>query len=109
MTKTASYTFKRFRLIRLVDVTGISSTGEIAIGVQWPGPDHACTLYWLKYGTTGNYKSIEQLEKIHCYENNAHIEWIKEHDEKETATEETKKETSGHHFTAATAHFPKNA
>ena len=60
-----------FRLIRSQDVTGISGTGEIALGVEWP--DGTCTLYWIAHGTTGNYKSIDQLRDIHCYDNNARI------------------------------------
>lgn len=70
--------FRRFRLVRSFDVTGISGTGEIALGVQWP--DHTCTLFWTKYGTHGYYKTIGQLEAIHCYATegypNARVEWI---------------------------------
>ncbi len=66
--------FSRFKLVRTVDVTGISGTGEIAIGVKWP--DQSCTLFWMKHGTQGYYKTIGQLREIHCYSDNAKVEWI---------------------------------
>jgi hypothetical protein len=66
--------FKRFKIVRSLDVTGISGLGEIAIGIQWP--DQSCSLYWMKFGTTGSYKNIDQLKSIHCYNNNSLVEWI---------------------------------
>ncbi len=80
MNEYASYgPFSRFNLIRKTDITGISGTGKIAVGVQWP--DQTVHLYWLKTGTTGHYKNIAQLESIHCYNDasgqpNASVEWI---------------------------------
>jgi hypothetical protein len=38
----ASGPFHRFKLVRAVDVTGISGVGEIAVGVQFP--DQSCVL-----------------------------------------------------------------
>jgi len=73
-TVQGSGPFHRFRLVRSVDVTGISGTGEIALGIQWP--DQSCNLFWLKHGTHGYYKSIGQLKEIHCYNDNARIEWV---------------------------------
>jgi hypothetical protein len=67
-------TFRRFKLVRSVDVTGISGTGEIAVGVRYP--DGSCALFWLNHGTHGFYKSLDQLHNIHCYNNNASIIWI---------------------------------
>lgn len=64
---------KVFVLIRHVDVTGISGTGKIAVGTQWP--DGTCTMFWLNTKTTGFYWSLEQLQEIHCYSGNAHIEF----------------------------------
>ena len=71
--------FSRFKLVRTTDITGISGTGEIAVGVQWP--DQTCHLFWLKTQTSGNYQSIGQLQEIHCYNDasghpNARIEWV---------------------------------
>lgn len=34
--------FSRFKLVRATDITGISGTGVIAVGVQWP--DQTCHL-----------------------------------------------------------------
>lgn len=70
----AQVPFKRFKLIRTVDVTGISGTGDIAYGVQYP--DQSCALFWLKHGTHGYYKNIGQLRDIHCYNDNARVEWV---------------------------------
>ena len=71
--------FSRFKLVRTTDITGISGTGEIAIGIQWP--DQTCHLFWLKTATSGHYKSIGQLREIHCYNDasghpNARVEWV---------------------------------
>ena len=71
--------FKRFKLVRTTDITGISGIGEIAVGVQWP--DQSATLFWLKTETNGYYKSLAQLQQIHCYNDasgqpNARVEWI---------------------------------
>lgn len=66
--------FARFKLVRTVDITGISGTGEIAYGVQYP--DGSVDLCWLKHGTHGYYKNIDQIWQIHCYNNNAAIMWM---------------------------------
>lgn len=66
---------RRFQLNRIQDVTGISGTGVIANGVEHV-PGGVCTLFWLKHETTGQYPSIEKLQAIHCYNNNASIQWI---------------------------------
>lgn len=73
--------FSTFKLVRTTDVTGISGTGVIALGVQWP--DQSCHLYWLKPGGThGYYPNIGTLRAIHCYsvegKPNATIEWMKD-------------------------------
>jgi hypothetical protein len=64
-----STTFSRFKLVRTTDITGISGTGDIAFGVQWP--DESCALHWIKTKTFGYYKSIKQLKQIHCYPDSA--------------------------------------
>lgn len=75
----AQCSISRFKLVRTTDITGISGTGEIAVGIQWP--DGTCHLFWLKSETSGYYKSVEQLKQIHCYNDasgqpNARVEWI---------------------------------
>jgi hypothetical protein len=80
MNEDTTYSpFSRFNLTRSTDITGISGTGKVAVGVQWP--DKTIHLYWLKTATTGHYKNITQLESIHCYNDasgkpNARVEWI---------------------------------
>lgn len=71
--------FRRFKLIRSTDVTGISGTGEIAMGIQWP--DLSCHLFWFNGESTAHHKSIVWLKSIHCYNDasgkpNACIEWV---------------------------------
>ncbi len=71
--------FARFKLVRATDVTGISGTGDIAAGIEWP--NGTVSLYWLKTQTHGYYKSVEQVQHIHCYPDssgvpNARIEWL---------------------------------
>ena len=73
-TVQAQSPFSRFKLARTVDVTGISGTGDIAYGVQYP--DQSCALFWLKHGTHGYYKNISQLREIHCYNDNARVIWL---------------------------------
>jgi hypothetical protein len=73
--------FSQFKLVRKTDITGISGTGVIALGVQWP--DQSCHLFWPKYGTHGWYPSIGVLRSIHCYPDasgqpNATVEWVHE-------------------------------
>lgn len=77
MNDNTVHPVSRFKLVRATDITGISGTGTIAVGVQWP--DGTCHLFWLKTETSGRYKSVEQLKEIHCYNDasgkpNAHVE-----------------------------------
>ncbi len=66
---------RRFVLNRSQDVTGISGTGVILNGVEHI-PGGLCSVYWPKYGTTGQYPSMKVLEAIHCYNGNAVVEWL---------------------------------
>lgn len=64
---------RRFVLVRHIDVTGISGTGKIAVGTEWP--DKTCTMFWLGTKTHGFYHDMNQIQEIHCYGGNAHVEF----------------------------------
>ena len=74
MTQTRHARFARFTLVRDLDITGVTGTGEVAYGVRFP--NGSCVLCWEKYGTHSIYKNIDQLIEIHCYRNNAIIHWV---------------------------------
>lgn len=55
---------RTFKLVRNEDETGISGTGEVAVGVQFP--DGTCAMQWqTEVRSTAFYKSIEDVEYIH--------------------------------------------
>jgi hypothetical protein len=66
---------RRFRLIRQVDVSGVSGTGTVAHGVQftdgvtvvhWDG-DHPSTVVW---------PSITDAEAVHSHGGLTYVEWV---------------------------------
>lgn len=55
---------RRFQLDRDEDETGISGTGIVAYGVQFP--DGSCVLRWdTEVTSTVFYASVEDVERIH--------------------------------------------
>jgi hypothetical protein len=66
---------RRFYLQRNVDVSGISGTGIVAHGVQFP--DGVCIIRWVgETPSTVIWNSILDAEKIHGHGGNTTIEWI---------------------------------
>lgn len=66
---------KRFYLLRREDETGVSGTGIVALGVQFP--DGRCVMRWLTNPSSfGVYDSIEDVEKIHGHGGRTVVEWI---------------------------------
>lgn len=66
---------KRFYLYRHQDLNGISGTGIVADGVQWP--DGAVTMRWRgARPSTVNWNSIEDAEAIHGHGGATVIVWI---------------------------------
>ena len=66
---------RRFRLVRVEDVSGVSGTGSVAEGVvfsvgtaalSWCSPVRSVTLY----------HSVDDLIKIHGHEGRTRIEWL---------------------------------
>lgn len=67
---------RRFRLVRDVDVTGVTGTGPVADGVMWP--DGTASVRW-----RGDHPSIvfwdrgwESVERIHGHGGHTRIEWV---------------------------------
>ena len=65
---------KRFKLIRHIDDSGVSGTGEVAEGVCFKNGE--CALHWLtKFDSIAIYHSIQQLEEVHGHGGHSIIEW----------------------------------
>lgn len=55
---------RTFKLIRKLDVSGVSGTGQVAEGVEFENGQVA--LHWLsQYDTIGIYSNISNVRKIH--------------------------------------------
>lgn len=75
VSKPTATPFRRFRLYRLVDATGVSGTGHVAEGVQFS--DGVVSLHWVTKGprSTAVYNSLEDLEEIHGHQGNTLVKW----------------------------------
>lgn len=66
---------KRFHLLRLIDVNGISGTGKVAVGVVFPSGK--CVMEWLSKAPVRPsiecHDSIEDLIKIHGHNGNTKV------------------------------------
>ncbi len=74
---------RAFRLVREVDVTGISGAGVVAEGVEFS--DGTTVLRWLKAGTarpehvkptTVVHDDVESVIGLHGHNGATHIEWV---------------------------------
>lgn len=64
-----------FSLVRDVDETGVSGTGHVADGVQFP--NGKCAVCWRTATTsTAIYDSIADVEKIHGHGGKTRIVWV---------------------------------
>ncbi len=66
-----------FKLVRHEDVSGISGTGLVAYGCEYP--DGTCTLRWCvggKAGSTAVYATLEDLMSIHLHGDKTILSWI---------------------------------
>lgn len=56
-----------FHMIRTSDISGVSGTGIVAIGTQYP--NGKCTISWLnELSCIGVYDTLDQLIAIHGHE-----------------------------------------
>lgn len=66
---------RRFRLERDVDVSGVSGTGVVCDGVQWP--DGTCTTRWAaRIAQTCVWDSIDHVAAVHGHGGATRIAWI---------------------------------
>lgn len=66
---------RRFRLVRIEDVSGTSGTGIVAEGCQFHTGE--CVLSWFgQLHSTAIYESADTLLKIHGHEDRTYIEWM---------------------------------
>jgi len=66
---------RRFNLIRDVDTTGISGTGHVAWGVQFP--DGACVVRWkTKVTSCAFYAHVDDVIAIHGHNGATRLQWL---------------------------------
>ncbi len=65
---------KRFIVNRLEDESGVSGTGVVAVGVQWP--TGKCTIEWVVPPHTGMYDRIEDVVEIHGHGGKTVVMWM---------------------------------
>lgn len=66
---------RRFQLVRDVDVTGVSGTGVVAWGVQFPD-GKVITRWKARIAQTCVWDCIEDIEAIHGHDGATRVEWI---------------------------------
>ena len=66
---------RRFKIIRHMDVSGVSGVGRVADGIQfWTGQ---CVICWrTDKSSIAMYDSLGDLEHIHGHDGSSEIEWI---------------------------------
>lgn len=60
-----------FYLDRLEDESGVSGTGIVARGFEFP--DGTCALWWRDSGSLGVYKSLAKVTEIHGHKGKTRI------------------------------------
>ncbi len=66
---------KVFRLNRLKDVSGVSGTGIVAYGTEYP--NGKVTLCWnTKFSSVAVYDSMQDVIEIHCHGDSSMIEVV---------------------------------
>lgn len=64
-----------FHMIRTADISGVSGTGIVAIGTQYP--NGKCTISWLdELSCIGVYDTLDQLIAIHGHEGRTTVSFI---------------------------------
>ena len=77
---------KRFRLVRTEDESGVSGTGVVAVGVEFPSG--YCELEWLNHendnvdtnmnGHASYPGGVEDLLEVHGHGGRTTVEWVDE-------------------------------
>lgn len=64
-----------FRLNRKVDVSGVSGTGIVAFGTEYP--NGKVTLCWnTRFSSVAVYDSMQDVVEIHCHGDSSMIEVV---------------------------------
>lgn len=68
-------TLRRFALVRDVDVSGVSGTGVVALGVVFP--DGHAVMRWIvgEYQSTVTWESVGAIEAIHGHGGHTRLVW----------------------------------
>lgn len=68
-------TLKTFRLVRTEDVSGVSGTGTVAMGVVFP--DGHAAMRWTvgDHRSTVTWDSVESIEAVHGHGGRTTIQW----------------------------------
>lgn len=73
--QTAAPAPRRFKLVRSADPSGVSGTGVVALGVQWPNGHVA--LHWLGDDpATAVWQSIDSVLRIHGHDGLTVVRWL---------------------------------
>lgn len=66
---------RRFELVRDEDISGVSGTGVVAVGVQLPSG--RCIIEWtVKYTSIALYNDIGTLDAIHGHGGATRVRWL---------------------------------
>lgn len=66
---------RRFSLYRWDDISGVSGTGTVAYGIQFP--DGHCAVRWNSgHASTNSYDCIEDIETTHGHRGATEVKWI---------------------------------
>ena len=66
---------RRFELLRITDVSGVSGTGLVAEGVEFSSGKVALCWYG-EYRSMSFWDSIDSLEAVHGHEGSTKVVWI---------------------------------
>lgn len=67
---------KRFLLKRIIDDSGVSGTGYVAFGVEWPSKK--VTIEWIvgENISQENHESLESCMAVHGHGKHTLVEWV---------------------------------
>lgn len=72
----ANSRFRKFALYREEDASGVSGTGIVAYGVQFPPPNGKCVVGWTTdTASVAVYDSIADVQAVHGHEGDTDVIW----------------------------------
>ncbi|WP_254542776.1 hypothetical protein [Halomarina pelagica] len=71
-----NHRFRKFALYRHEDASGVSGTGVVAYGVQFPPPNGKCVVAWVtNVGSVSVYDNMQAVQEIHGHEGGTEVIW----------------------------------